>query len=306
MAIDITEPQSPGWWLNRLALKLLDRQPRIQKLMDRFEGNPPLPHGAESAKDAFKAFQKLSRTNYSELIVEAVRERMTPTGFRTAADSDPNGDKIARDVADANGLDIEVADVLQLMLAAGDGYMIVGLDNDTGMPLITGEDPRQVVTIHDPARQRVVRAGLKLFHDPEEQKDLAYLYLPGEVHVASRSIKRLPKNHVVRFSAGAWDWDRAPAPLPAPVVPVVRFRNKRGVGEFEPHVDLLDRINYVLLQRLVIATFQAFRQRAVKGLPDKDEDGTDIDWAGVFTGDPGAFWQVPNEVDFWPGFRSLW
>ena len=63
----------------------------------------------------------------------------------------------------------------------GDGYMMVGgVDPAIGAPVITGEDPRQVVTIHDPVRQRRVRAGLKLFHDDDADVDLAYLYKLGD------------------------------------------------------------------------------------------------------------------------------
>lgn len=308
MPIDIRTPQAPGWWLQRLSRKLLDRQPLLNDLIDRFEGNGPLPHVNDSVRDAYRTFQKKSRTNWAELIVEAVRERIVLNGFRTALSGDESADDAAAEIAEANGLAVEFADTLQMMLAAGNGYMIVGRDNDTGMPIITGEDPRQVVTIHDPVRQRVVRAGLKMFHDVDEQRDFAYVYLPGRRFVASRDVKRTKSNMDVRFNPGTWSWDddfggEEGESLPEQVVPVVRFRNRRGVGEFQLHRDLLDRIDHMVLQRLVIATFQAFKQRAVKGLPDTqtDADGVevDIDWADVFSADPGAFFQVPEGVEFW-------
>src|SRR3546814_3480026 len=67
------------------------------------------------------------------------------------------------------------------MLGLRDGYMMVGLDpGDESSVVITGEDPRLVVTIHDPLRQSEVRAGLKFFHDPDKQKDYAFLFLRGE------------------------------------------------------------------------------------------------------------------------------
>lgn len=304
--IDVREPLSPGWWLNRGAQKLAGRQPRLTSLIERLEGNPPLPMASEQASQAFREAMRKARANYPELIVQAPRERMIPLGFRTGAtSSDQNGDALAAEMWQANGLDVAAADVHDMMLGAGDGYVMVGgIDEDTGFPLITEEDPRQIVTFHDPARQRRVRAAVKMFHDPEMGRDLAYLYLatdehPGEVYVAERDVRSsYVRPSSVRFDSRSWDWVDAQR-LPFNVVPVVRFRNKRGVSEFEHHLDLLDRINHMIFQRLVIATLQAFRQRAVKGLPDEDDDGNDIDWSDVFEGGPDALWQVPAGVEFW-------
>lgn len=318
MTINVEIPHSPGWWLNRLARKLVDRQKRLDDLIKRFEGDGPLPHVNDNLREAYREFQRKSRTNWAELIVEAPRERMVIAGFQTAASgSSEVGDEVAERIWEQNGLSVEIADVLQMMLAAGDGYMIVGdIDPDTGVPVITGEDPRQVVTIHDPERQRIVRAAAKLFHDRDEGRDYAYLYVRADslngspddglarVFVATREIRRAANNQTVRFNPGSWEWaeDRGGEegePLRHQHVPVVRFRNRRGVGEFELHRDLLDRIDYMTLQRLVITTYQAFKQRAVKGLPDEDDEGNEIDWKDVFSADPGAMFQVPDGVDFW-------
>jgi hypothetical protein len=63
------------------------------------------------------------------------------------------------------------------------------------------------------------------------------------------------------------------------LVPVVRFKNRRGVGEYEPHLDLLDRIDNEVFRRIGISAYQAFRQRAAIGLPNEDEDGQEIDYS---------------------------
>jgi hypothetical protein len=98
--------------------------------------------------------------------------------------------------------------------------------------------------------------------------------------------------------------------LPALVVPVVRFPNRAdlagwSMGEFEDVTDVLDRINFMLLQRLVIAAVQAFKQRAIKGdLPSHDAAGNEVDYAGIFRADPGALWQLPEGVDIWESGQS--
>src|SRR5690606_2312968 len=88
-------------------------------------------------------------------------------------------------------------------------------------------------------------------------------------------------------------------------VPVVPFPNRpklgRAVtrGEFETHLSVLDRINYTVLQRVEIATLQAFRQRALKGGPTHDENGEEIDYDDIFAMEPGSIWHIPDTADLW-------
>jgi hypothetical protein len=55
-----------------------------------------------------------------------------------------------------------------------------------------------------------------------------------------------------------------------------------------------------------VAMYQAYRQRAIVGLPETSdglepaEDGSNVvDYTEVFTADPGALWQVPEGGTFW-------
>jgi hypothetical protein len=83
-------------------------------------------------------------------------------------------------------------------------------------------------------------------------------------------------------------------------VPIYPFVNRGSLGEFETHLDVLDRINWDVLQRLVIMAMQAYRQRATKGdLPPEDEQGNEIDYAEMFKPGPGALWQLPDGVELW-------
>ena len=91
-------------------------------------------------------------------------------------------------------------------------------------------------------------------------------------------------------SASSAGWQpRGSSPSGIDVVPIVQFLNRGGVGEFELVTDLLDRINWVTLQRLLIIAMQAFRQRALSGeLPETDENGDLIDYEAMFTPGPDA------------------
>lgn len=302
--IDTTEPRG------RLAARLYDRLAGRWSHYDRLEryldGTARVPEIANRAvRSSYQRLMGMARMNYGELAVEATRERMVPVGFRTGADSDASGDAEAWRIWQANALDADQSVLHRAMLGFGDAYAIVGpVDPEIDAPVISVEDPRDVVAMVDPVRRRRSIAALKVFRDEDAETDRLYLYLPGEVHRAEASYDHgevFPST----FDADRWTWEEGePQRLPAPVVPVVRFVNKvglRGFGqaEFESNTPLLDRINYQILQRLEIATLQAFRQRAVFGVPDRDEDGQQIDYDDIFTADPAALWILPETAKMW-------
>jgi hypothetical protein len=304
VAIDIGKVGSPGWWIQRLSDDLQAKQTRVHSLRNYLQGNPPLPEGAEGCREAYRKFQALSRTNFAELVVEVVAERMIPTGFRTGAEGDDIDDAAARRIWNANNLDIVAPDVHTDMLGLADGYVMVGPpDKQTGVPVITHEDPATIITAHDPRRPQKIISSLKVFRDDVTGRGFGYLNLPGQVWVATSD--NVPDTeHVPQVDLASWNWDTdLTRPLPEgfeDVIPVVRFANRRGLGEFEPHTDILDRINYVTLQRLVIIAMQAYRQRATEGdLPEVDEDGNAINYAAIFQPGPGALWHLPEGVKLW-------
>lgn len=306
MPIDVSVPRSPGWWMEKLSVLLTDpRRQRRLKLLDSYrKGYPPLPSGADNCREGFAAFLRLSRTNLAPKITKAIRERMVPIGIRTSADGDETGDQEAWRIWLRSGQTLQAISTHDDMLSLGEGYVIVGdVDPDTQVPVITSESPMQMIGIPDPARPGKLLAALKMFHDRWDLEDRAYLYLPGEVWVAVADRRGPSMTTLPRFNSQTWSMDLdASGALPpelAGVNPAVGFFNEHGLGEYEPHLDLLDRINHTMLQRLVVTAMQAFRQRAVEGLPDTDEQGAEIDYTDVFTSDPGALWQVPAGVKFW-------
>lgn len=301
MPLDTTTPNSAGWWLARLLKKLDAQKTRADLLETYFEGCNGIPISADKAvRQSYRRLMSMARTNFAELVVEATRERMSPAGFRTGAEGDENGDSEAWRIWQANSLDADSALVHRAELALADGYVMVGpVDPEIGAPVITPEDPREVVTEHDPARKRKTVAALKVFR--QDDSDHAYLYLPGVVVRFSRKADLAQMGLAV--DPESWEPESLQT-FPQQVVPVVRFANRAKIngaslGEFEPHLSILDRINYSILNRLEIATLQAFRQRALKGGPDKDENGNEIDYDDIFAADPGAMWHLDATQDLW-------
>lgn len=309
--IDTKTPDSPGWWLQRCSDKLATTQKRVAPLYDRYEGRAPLPEALATAPDAAKIFWKTARTTFAEMLVKVVRYRLRIVDWITDDEGAAveGGSSAYRAWVSAGGA-AEQHDINRHMLVAGDGYSMTAMYE--GAPAITAEDPRQVVTIHDPVRQVSLRAAAKFFHDDDYDEDLAYLYRPeGPTScrrwVARRDSRRRGKS-TPRFSGSSWEWDEraggADGELIESPMPVVRHRNEEGVGEFERHIDILNRVDHLVLQGMVIATLQAFKQRAIKvdaqDMPDKDPDtGEEIDYNEVFTADPGALWRLPTSAEMW-------
>lgn len=337
----VDTPRSPAWWLKVLATELQDRRhgrargkvwsrslgkpqrirPGIDMLHDHLTGDPPLPGCAEGWKDGFREVVRLGRLNVAALITEAKADRMPLRGFRTAAAGDELGDVRARDIMRETNLLVKASEVHEGFLALADSYvMLTPKKGERQVPIVTAEDARECITAEDPATGETL-AALKLYRDDWDSGDVAHLFIrdPDDGTVDHY---RARKPGSTSITAGrwvlsrSWTWDGDPEKVPENLMPVIRFRNRHGVGEYERHLDTLDRINDQILNKLVIAKLQAFRQRAVKGLPThrKVREGDkivekEIDYSDAFIAGPGELWQIPPEAEFWESealdFRPL-
>lgn len=316
--IDVETPGSPGWWLVRLdgRLRVLREgapvehsagrggrswagrslaqsswvhRPGLDLLADHLRGEPPLPSVSASWAEAVRPFVRLSRTNFAELVIASAADRMVAAGWASAAEDDRDGDAVIGRLALEVGLGDTLAEVVEQMLTMGSSHLAVGPLPGGGVR-VTAQDPRACVTAQDPASGRVL-AGLIRSVDEWSADELWHVHLPGDparVWVARRSPGR----------PGDWDWDEALSGL-VPGFELVPVENRGGVGDFERHLDLLDRINDQVFRRVIIAVYQAFRQRAARGLPSHDEAGAEIDYRSVFAADPGALWDLPDGVEMW-------
>jgi hypothetical protein len=290
---------SPDQWLARLTKAMDDRASRLATLRSYMDGDAPLPEGAEGCRDAYKDFQRKARTNFGELVVESVTERLIPAGFARPGGSEGDDDAL-RAIWRRNRLQIGVSDVLRDMVGLSAGYMIVSEGSERRQALVTCERPEQVITEHSASRPDQVRAGMKVYRDEVDGFDVAKLHVPGWVHTYFRELRDEHgfERRIVRVQG---DWAYAGSESTGlKFVPIFPFVNRGGLGEFETHTDVLDRINWNILQRLVITAMQAYRQRATKGdLPDEDHDGNEIDYAEMFKPGPGALWQLPEGIELW-------
>lgn len=292
---------SPDQWLDRLTRRMDDRAPRLAKLRSYMDGDAPLPEGAEGCREAYKDFQRKARTNFGELIVDAVVERLIPSGFTVGGEGED--DDRVRSIIKRNRLAVGFSDVLRDMVGVSAGYIMVS-EESPRRALVTCERPEQVITEQAAGRPDQVRAGLKVYRDEIIGADIAYLHLPGVVYPYVRPLQ--DEGGVARrLMRIQGDWTPGvPQPTGLKFVPIFPLLNRGELGEFETHTDILDRINWNILQRLVITAMQAYRQRALKtdapgGLPREDADGNEIDYGDMFSPGAGSLWELPEGVELW-------
>lgn len=333
MAIpDVDTPESDGWWLKRLMNKMNARPTKpptniadsrryefrrrdwLDLLWSYNTGEVPLPAVSEKGARATRAVLRMARANYGMLAVEALMDRVQLAGVRTAADPDADGDDVVRAMIEANGAWLQ--DTLGYAFAMGQGFAMIGPGEEPGTALITAEDPRQVIIEPDAVGPHVARVALKTYRDEVEGVDVAKVFFragegtgPNNDRDRVRTAKR-GKGSATRFTPSSWEWDDSdaasgPLEVQGLGVPVVPYTNRLGLGEYEPHLDLLDRINNMIADRLWTAKLQAFRQRALKvakgveGIEKQDEDGNNVDLNDLFAADPGALWELPDGIDIW-------
>lgn len=289
-------------WLARLTAKLDSERTRVVRLRSYLTGNGPLPEMGPNLRKSWERFQRRARSNPAKLVVDPLVERIVPNGVTVGDDSDSETQKKARRIYRDNRLGVAIRDAIQDAVSVSVGYILVSEDSE-GLALVTRERPEQMYADPDPERPWKARAAVKVWRDTFAGKDHLVMWADGVMSRWQRD--SLGKNaQVINRVSGDWvlvpgseiEYDGS--------APVVILGNKDSVGEFEPHLDTCDRINWEILQRLVITAMQAFRQRALKtskdaDLDDEDEDGDDIDYQAIFDPSPGALWELPPGVEIW-------
>jgi hypothetical protein len=314
VAIDANVPGSPEWWLLRLGKRLRDNSAGLNVLRNYYIGAHPLPEGDAKIREAYQRFQRKARSNYTGLVVESVRERLRVVGFRTGGQGTNATDQDAWHDWQANKMDARSIIVHRQALIYGRGYTIVGppkdvdedRDGDLGVPIITPEDPRFVIHESDPADPDDIRAALKIWYDDLDRRYHAVLYLPESVNYFQSANQGDQQSQVDWTVRTFWDWDitetipDAQVANSIRVVPVVPFLNRPlgepgdyGTSEFLDVIDIQDRINLTLLDRMVISKMQAYRQRWAKGIQLENEDGTPTE---PFIPGVDLLWAVEDET----------
>jgi hypothetical protein len=298
------------------------RKAWLDTLWSYYEGDPPLPQINTDYAELFTEVLRRARCNYAPSIVGPMVDRMELQAISTRSDEDTNGDDIAAEIMEETGFDAMFKDLLGFVFGMAEGYgMVVPGTEDgplltvpevdgTPVPMIHAIDPRRCYGEPDPVNPIRLRAALVYDYEPVTRANLAHMFLPGRKYTMRQ-----------KFGTLAWDWTNMDNPEPTEVpdnlggIPIVRFDNFHHLGEYEPHIDLLDRLIDITLRRDVGMWYQALRSRAV--MVDEDEDDYDEaasvvvadqtlapktkqDWKELaLQAGPGSFMKFPKETQLW-------
>lgn len=261
----------PLEWLGRLGPALVARRPAVDFWRRYYDGDQDLPTGPNQAKAAYRRFQKKARTNLCLLCAESMVHRTQAIGFRDTTSKD---DAVWRLWQGAR-LDARQFALWRKAYSRSAAYMIIGVDpRNSSKPLVTIEGPENVIVEVDPADHSRRLAALRLWHDSIAKRWMATLYLRGLTDDAPgtryhwQSVTQVKKviGRTINFQPSAWE-ERADPGRTLPRVPVIPFLNgdegEPARAEFDVGIDVQDRLNLTLLNRLTAERYGAFRQAAL-------------------------------------------
>lgn len=248
--------------------RLVQQQIYYRSRNSYFEGDHPLPDSPRGARAEYLRLMRMARSNWCELIVEAVAERLEVVGVRFSEETEADLDVWSK-LWQPNQLDARQHEVYTESLIGGQAAacVMVWPQDDELVPVrITPEHPEEVIVRHVPGSTKR-QSALKFFEDGDDE--FAFLFLGDGVRKWKRD-----KN------ASGWDqysddddpgWP-IPNPFPNGEIPVIPFPNKarmRGSGRSEIDrtvTDIQDRINETVFSRLMSQRFQSFRQKWITGI----------------------------------------
>jgi hypothetical protein len=256
------EPGTPEWWVERLSTDLDAQAREVLRYELYYDGDQPLPIAlsTDQYRREFRDMIAAVRDNWMPLVVDAKAQRLTPVGFRFGAEAE--ADEAANELWQRNYLDADSKLAHSTALTTGRCPVMVWAGED-GQPEITVEHPAHVIVAYAHGGSRRKRdAALKRWVD-EWTGDTHYnLYMHDAIHKFSRAAKGrrplVPRADTVANPLG--------------VVPIVelrhRLRHRDGAcrSVLKEVTSTQDLLNKTLIDMIVGAEFQAFRQRWATGV----------------------------------------
>lgn len=269
MADTTLELYSPEWWLKRLLGRLRARAAIGAEYDAFYEGDQPLAFASDKFAQVFGQRYRNLPANFMPLVVDAEAERLIVQGFRFGNSSE--ADKGVWRLWQENQLDAESQIAHEISLVKGVAYALVAPPvDDSKVPVITIEDPTEMIVETAPGNRRIRLAALKLYTD-DDGYARAYLYLPDELYRwrsdRARVTKTLTSIESIRWQPyrdeEMQDW---PVVNPLGVVPVVPLLNRprrdgTGRSEIKGVMGNQNAINKLRFDALVASEFVAFPQR---------------------------------------------
>jgi hypothetical protein len=298
--------RTPEWWRAKLDKQLDEQRRRFRFFDDYYTGHHPLPKAPEKAKEAYRRWLKMSRSNWCELIVNARVERLAVQGIRYGQDQ--AADEEAWRHWQANRMDRGSKQVHLEAVVGGESYVMVA-PTGTPVPLILPEHPTQMTVATSAAAGGQREAAWKKWED-ESGYLFATLYLPDEIrkYRSTRLAKDIKNGSKIEWENRTVEGEDWPAENPLGVVPVVPFRHRDrmltgGLSVLDSVVDIQDRINDTTFYRKMAEFHSGYRQRAASGLALETDPETGLPKLPF---DPGVdrVWVSENPETEWHEFAQ--
>lgn len=268
---------TPIEWLGRLGQKIVDRRPEIDRWRAYYEGDQDLPQGPSQDRQAFQEFQRAARTNLCLLAAESMVHRTQITGFRSSTGASDS--EVIWKLWQSAKLDARQFGIWRKAYSRSAAYLTVGVDpRRPKTPRVSIEGPENVIVETDPADRSRRLAALRLWHDDIAKRWFATLYLPGpspdrpglRYHWQTRQQKSADQasmgQSMLSWGDATWELRGEPG-RSLPEVPVVPFLNCDEGDEPKPAfavgMDIQDRLNLTVLNRITADRYASFRQRGI-------------------------------------------
>jgi hypothetical protein len=267
--------RTPEMWRQALLWELQYRQMPLRLHFAYYSGDHSLPRAPQAARDAYKRLLRQSRTNWIQLIVDSVAERLEVVGFRFG---DQQGDDDAWMIWQANEMDADSELAQTDALIAGVNYVSVWPDDTSPVGVtIMSEHPTQTIVAYDPDNRRQRIAALKTWRDPGYIR--AWLATTSEVvEWVAPSVGMPPIGSTTQMMWSGAEWQIVSEYAnPLGEVPIVELRPRPvtqplivgqipGRSEMDGVLDIQDRINTTILNRMIATEYAAFRQKWATGM----------------------------------------
>lgn len=259
--------------------RLTGRHAEHEKRERYVKGKHPLTFASKEWSDFHgRRFDGFS-DNWCEIVAASPAERVGVAGFRLGEDpevlSDDERDLI-RDWDVNDMLAQQRQGFLTTSWAARSAVTVWG--DESGEPVVTWEDPEEVIVGYDPERRGRRVAALKAWKDEDSGVEYATLYLPDEMWKLQRyrgsGRIEVPVTAAREFGDRS-DWqlrDGFDGPIGNPLgrVPVVEFKNRPAldgdpVSEITGAMCMQDSINLLWSYLFGAADFASMPARVVMG-----------------------------------------
>lgn len=311
---------SPEWWADRLSAKLAFDRPVMDLWWRYFVGDHPKPLFPDKINDRvwerYLPLLRRSRSNMMEAVVEASAERCRPIGFRLGSEFNHETDVDSWRIWQASNMDADVPMGIETSFAKGRAYLSVWKRQGDEFPTLAFEDPTQAIVENEPGSRHRRRAGMKTYIDEWTGQEHADILLPGELWRVRRDAKRAGK-----WVAMEGNDEFEPTPFGYDGIPLIPLINRDhlaytpledrrhlvygGDSDIASVIDIQDRINETILNRMIAQWFASFRQKWATGLNVPDEVVLDSDGAPVLDADGNPKLKSSEPFDVWMD-RMIW